>query len=49
MKSLENVMCSWNPLHLLYLGLIDFEQALKWSSFDTFARSSNYPMEVSHT
>lgn len=49
MKSLENVLCSWNPIHAYYLGLVDLELALKWSAFDTFARSTSYPLEVSHT
>lgn len=49
MSSFECVDVSWNPLHLFYLGLIDLEQALKWSAFDTFAHSTNYPMEVFHS
>lgn len=49
MKSFEDVLCSWNPLHVYYLGVIGIDQALQWSAFDTFACSFDYPMEVSHT
>lgn len=49
MKSYNDVCAFWNPLHLLYLGLIDFDQALDYSSSDTRTHSSNYPLEVSHS